>query len=82
MPSLGCGVQDGAQPAVRTVLRPSLVRAERVKPRRRPRAVPSAPAPTPEAEPPAVVQHAFYACAALPLPVRSGWVAVGSLRRA
>jgi hypothetical protein len=81
-PGLGCGVQDGAQPAVRTVLHPRLVRAERAKPRRSPRVVPSAPAPVPEAELPAVVLHAFYACAALPMPVKSGWIAVGPLRRA
>lgn len=81
-PGLGCGVHDGAQPATRTVLRPKLVRAERVKPLRPRRAVPAAPARAPAEDPPAVVQHAFYACAALPLPAITGWVAVGPLRRA
>jgi hypothetical protein len=28
------------------------------------------------------VLHAFYACAALPLPAGRGWVVVGPLRRA
>jgi hypothetical protein len=58
------------------------VRAERVTPRRPKRTLPAAPAPVPAAEPLAVVRHAFYACAALPLPAGPGWVAVGPLRRA
>jgi hypothetical protein len=79
-PGPGCGAQGGARPAAPAVLRPVLVRADRVKPRRSKRAVPAAPAPKPE--PPPAVLHAFYACAALPLPAGPGWVAVGPLRRA
>ena len=67
-------------PRRRPALRPVLVRADRVKLRRPKRAVPAAPAPKPE--PPAAALHAFYACAALPLPAGPGWVAVGPLRRA
>jgi hypothetical protein len=81
-PGPGCGAQGGAHPAVPAALRPALVRADRVKPRRSKRAVPAAPAPVPPPEPPAVVLHAFYACATLPLPTGPGWVAVGPLRRA
>ena len=80
-PGLGCGAQGGAHPAAPAALRPVLVRADRVKPRRSKRAVPAAPAPK-RPEPPAAVLHAFYACAALPLPAGTGWVAVGPLRRA
>jgi hypothetical protein len=79
-PGPGCGAQGGARPAASAALRPVPVRAERVKPRRSERAVPAAPLPAPE--PPAAVLHAFYACAALPLPAGPGWVAVGPVRRA
>jgi hypothetical protein len=81
-PGPGCGARGGAHPAAPAVLRPVLVRADRAKPRRSKRAVPAAPAPKPAPESPAAVLHAFYACAALPLPAGPGWVAVGPLRRA
>ena len=95
-PGPGCGVRSGAGQAAPAALRPGFVRAELTRaakpvPRRmkrgvpartRPAQPPSAPPPTVLLEPPATALHAFYACAALPLPAKPGWLAVGPQRRA
>ena len=80
-PGPGCGATEGA-PAV---LRPGLVRAEPAKRRRQAERATLEPEAGLEAEPPAIVRHAFYACLASPLapaPMGLGWLARGPVRKA
>src|SRR4051794_32300273 len=82
-PGPGCGAPD----SLPTALRPRLVRAERAKPgvpHRKRHAAPVAPVPQPVEDPPAVLLHAFYTCAAVPLTaqrVGRGWLAVGPVQK-
>ncbi len=75
-PSLGCG----AAPTSTALL--GRVAAQRQQPQRRGRREQATPAPAAESLP--SLAHAFYTCATMPLtamPVGTGWLAVGPIRR-
>ncbi len=77
-PSLGCG----AAPTSTALL--GRVAAQRQQPQRRGRRQQAAPAPAPAVESLPSLAHAFYTCATMPLtamPVGTGWLAVGPIRR-
>ncbi|MBL6076970.1 hypothetical protein JMJ56_03065 [Belnapia sp. T18] len=77
-PGLGCG----ASPSSTALLGRVAVQRQRQHPPRRHRRHQAEAAPA--AEPAAGLAHAFYTCAAMPLtamPVGTGWLAVGPVRR-
>ncbi|WP_043363355.1 hypothetical protein [Belnapia sp. F-4-1] len=79
-PGLGCGAAPGSTALLGRVA----AQRHRQHPPRRQRRHQAEAAPAPEAEPAAGLAHAFYTCAAMPLtamPVGTGWLAVGPVRR-
>lgn len=79
-PSLGCG----AVPSSASLLGRVSVQRQRQQASRRHRRQQAEASPAPAAEPAPSLSQAFYTCAATPLtamPVGTGWLAVGPIRR-
>lgn len=79
-PSLGCG----AAPGTASLLGRVAAHRHRHQPHRRHRQHRAEASPAPAAEPMPSLNPAFYTCAATPLtamPVGTGWLAIGPIRR-